>query len=115
MEGPSTPGPLTLELTVDGVRSDPLVINFGADVTVLPVEVDRDGDAVTMTIGPVLTELGGFVPDGTIAKVIGLDLDLELDVVIADGMGVALLDPVPDGLTAVDVAVLGARERVDVP
>ncbi|MEQ8439606.1 MAG: hypothetical protein RIB65_19095 [Ilumatobacter fluminis] len=115
VEAPSTPGSLSLELTVDGVRSDSLVLNFGADVTALPVEVDRTGDAVALTIGPVLTELGGFVPDGTIARILGVDHELELDVVIADGMGVALLDPVPDDLVAVDVAVLGARERVEIP
>ena len=115
IEAPSTPGSLSLELTVDGVRSDSLVLNFGADVTVLPVEVDRTGDAVTLTIGPVLTELGGFVPDGTIARILGVDHELELDVVIADGMAVALLDPVPDDLVAVDVTVLGARERVAIP
>lgn len=121
VEAPSTPGSLSLELTVDGVRSDSLVLNFGADVTDLPVDVVRDtdnndgGGAVTLTIGPVLTELGGYVPDGTVARVTGVDHELELEVVITDGIGVALLDPVPDGLDAVDVTVLGGRARVEIP
>lgn len=115
VEAPSTPGSLSVELTVDGVRSNSLALNFGADVTDLPVDIVRSDDAITLTVGPVLTELGGYVPDGTVALVTGVDHDVEIEVVITDGIGVASIDPVPDGLDAVDVVVLGGRARVEIP
>lgn len=115
VEAPSTPGALSLELTVDGVRSDPLVLNFAAAVAEVPIDVERDGDAVTLTIGPVVTDLGGYVPDGTVVRLIGVDQEVVAEVVITDGRAVALLDPAPDDLDVVDVVVLGARTQVDIP
>ena len=73
IEAPPVPGVVELSAVVDGVSARPLRLEFVTDVLDLPASARRvsDGDrsSVVMTIGPVLTGLGGFVPDGTLVTV----------------------------------------------
>ncbi len=62
---PSAPGRLSLVAFVGDVPSAPIGFEVQAGADKLVVAASRIGGEVEIRIGPVLTELGGFVPDGT--------------------------------------------------
>lgn len=111
VEAPEEPGRVTVELVVDGVRSAPLELEFAPDVNELPLDATRENGRVRVDIGPVLSELGGFVPDGTVVLV---DVaGRRSQTAIEDGVAAVVLDAEPG--TVVAVEVLGTRSEVEVP
>lgn len=112
IEAPPVPGPLEVELTVDGVRSAPLVLDVVADVAAFDVDVARlRSGRIRLTVGPVLTGLGGYVADGTEVVVSGPGRSAT--VALRDGIAVAELDAEPDAVLV--VSVLGITREVAVP
>lgn len=85
LEAPTEPGPVDVEVVVDGVRSSVLRVEVAPDVTDLRVDVVLHDGVLHITVGPVLTGLGGFVPDGTEA-IVRYD-DRSARVVLVDGRG----------------------------
>lgn len=114
IEAPPVPGTVTLDVEVDGVRSEPIELEFASDVSELPVDSVRTADGVRVTVGEVLSVHGGYVPDGTavVLTVNGVEDDLD----IFDGIAVFELDAddiEPGDVIAVEV--LGTRVEVESP
>ena len=111
IEAPSIPGTVTLDVEVDGVRSEPVVLEFVSDVSELPVETERTDEGVLVSVGDVLSVHGGYVPDGTRAFL--RSGELEIDAEINDGRAELLvrLDP---GET-IEIEVLGTTVEVEAP
>lgn len=65
LEAPSRPGTESVIVTASGTVSPPLLVPFGPMVTGFDVSAVPDIDGVRLTIGPVVSTLGAFVPDGT--------------------------------------------------
>ena len=117
VETPKEPGTVAVEVVVDGVRSERLELQVAPDVTAVPVAIDLTAGLLRIEVGPVLSGLGGYVPDGTKAAI---SIDGRTDtIVLASGVGVLEL-PWPStgadddaGLpTEVVVRVLGASRTV---
>ena len=111
VEAPPVPGTVTLDIEVDGVRSEPIELFFASDVSDLPVEVERTEEGVLVSVGQVLSVHGGYVPDGTRAfvRVGGREFDAE----IMDGRS-ELLVRVEAGET-MEIEVLGTTVEVEAP
>ena len=109
VEAADTPGDVTVQIEVDGVRSAPSTLTYTTAVAEFPVVVTRDSAGALLTIGPVLDDLGAYVPDGTVVT-----LRRGTEVVdsgqMRDGLATFTLD-VPGG-TELDLEVLGAHRRV---
>lgn len=94
IETPTLAGPMSIDVVVDGVRSAPLRLDVAPDVTDLPVRVDVVDGLLRVEVGPVVSGLGGFVPDGTEAEiVIGGRTET---IALVDGVGMLEL-PWPPG------------------
>lgn len=65
IEAPSRPGPATVVVKVSGVASEPLVLDFAAMVTEMAIDVVTDMDGMVISVGPIFSTLGAYVPDGT--------------------------------------------------
>jgi hypothetical protein len=113
---PSRPGVVTLTAAVDGLTGLATELTYAAAISDLPIVVNREGDVVSVAIGPVRDAVGAVVVDGTVAVVtiIGVapDTDGRTPVVIQllDGRGMANFD-VSEGFDAdlgeLTVTVLG--------
>jgi hypothetical protein len=66
---PKQAGTVSVVAEVQGVVGPALSITFDAAVDAVPVDIVRDATTVTLSVGPVLDQLAGFVPDGTIVTV----------------------------------------------
>lgn len=65
LEAPSRPGTESIVVTASGTTSPPLLQAFGPMVTGFDVAAGPDIDGVRLTIGPVVSTLGAYIPDGT--------------------------------------------------
>lgn len=65
LEAPSRPGTETVVVQASGSTSPPLLVEFGPMVTGYDVAATTDIDGIRLTIGPVVSTLGAYVPDGT--------------------------------------------------
>lgn len=65
LEAPNLPGTTTLSARVGGVESPPTDIEFAPAVASLAATQLLDDSRAIVTIGPVVSERGGYVPDGT--------------------------------------------------
>jgi hypothetical protein len=70
LAAPSAPGRMSLVAFVGDVPSSPIGLEIAAVTQSPPFSMSRIADDVEVRVGPVLTELGGFVPDGTTVSVI---------------------------------------------
>jgi hypothetical protein len=120
VEAPTSAGTIELRGVVDDVASAPLALTYAPAVVAVPARVARvDGSAdsqVAVEIGPVLTELGGFVPDGTAALVSAASSSGETEavtVVLRDGVG-SVVFAAASG-ESVTVEVLGTRVELVAP
>lgn len=111
IEAPPERGVVEVTATVDGVTSPALTLDFQPDVAAIPVAVDRADDRVSIDVGPVLTGLGGYVPDGTDVTVSGDGVDAIAEV----RGGLARLEVVAPTGTELVVEVLGVRTEVVAP
>ncbi len=111
IEAPPLPGTVTLDIEVDGVRSEPIELDFVSDVSELPVDAVRTPDGVLVTVGEVLSVHGGYVPDGT-SVVLTVD-GIEDDEDIFDGIAVFEVDAEPGDTIRIDV--LGTSVEVEAP
>jgi hypothetical protein len=113
---PSRPGVVTLTAAVDGLTGSPIELTYTSAVSELPIVVSRDGDFVSVAVGPVRDAAGAVVVDGTVAVAaissIGPDADEPtlIAIQLLDGRGIAHFD-VPDSFGAdsgeMTVTVLG--------
>lgn len=69
IEAPSRPGEASVVVKASGTASDPLILEFEAMVTEMPVDVVTDLDGMVISVGPVFSTLGAYVPDGTFVEV----------------------------------------------
>ncbi len=100
---PSRPGVVSIAATVGQVTSEPIDLDFGAAVSVIPADVERNADGSgVVSVGPVLDELGAVVADGTpvIVAISGSDEAIEV--------------PLRNGRVTVEVARLGDVVDVEV-
>ena len=65
LEAPSRPGTESIVVTASGTLSPPLLVAFGPMVTGFDVSASPDIDGIRLSVGPVVSSLGSFVPDGT--------------------------------------------------
>jgi hypothetical protein len=69
LQAPAEPGAVMVRATLYGIESAPLRIDFapGPSVGSIPVaaQVDRAAGTVVIELGPLLADLGQFVPDDT--------------------------------------------------
>ncbi len=119
IEAPAVAGVLTLRAVVDGVASPSLELDFPAAVREFPLSVTRKGTGVespvVVEVGPVLTELGGFAPDGTSVEVTAGSGQRSSTVVseLRDGSASIVVDArTGDALV---VELLGTRTRLVAP
>ncbi len=112
IEAPPVPGTVTLDIEVDGVRSEPIELEFISDVSEIPIQMIREtGGVVVVSIGEVLSVHGGYVPDGTEVLVTVDGIESQQD--IFDG--VAVLDVEADKGETIRVEVLGTIVEVEAP
>ena len=132
VESPPRPGSMMIEVVVDGVRSEPVTLDFRSDVSELPLAVERieawadgvdhadgvDGvhevdevDRVLVTVGPVLTAHGGFVADGTEVTVRGAEMPAVG--VLRDGVVTFEVSAEPGAI--IEVEVLGTSAGAVAP
>jgi hypothetical protein len=107
---------VTLTAAVDGLTGLPTEFTYAAAISELPIVVNREGDVVSVAIGPVRDAAGAVVVDGTVAvaTIIGVapdaDLRMLVDIQLLDGRAVANFD-VPAAFDAdpgeLTVTVLG--------
>ena len=120
IEAPTSAGTIELRGVVDDVAGAPLELTFAPAAVAVPARVVRaDGSAdspVIVEIGPVLTELGGFVPDGTTAVVAAASSSGgtgPATVALRDGVGSVAFDAVSGDVLTVEV--LGTRIELVAP
>lgn len=67
LQAPSTPGTMTVQGWLDGVASAPLTLHFTPGPAVQPINVasKKTAEGIQVIAGPLLGELGQFIPDGT--------------------------------------------------
>lgn len=65
LEAPSRPGTESVVVTASGTISPPLLVAFGPMVTGFDVAANPDIDGIRLSVGPVVSTLGAYVPDGT--------------------------------------------------
>jgi hypothetical protein len=116
LAAPSRPGVVTLIAAVDGLTGSPIELIYAAAVSELPIVVSRDGDFLSVAVGPVRDTAGAVVVDGTVAVVavsgVGPDADVRplVEIQLLDGRGTAHFD-VPESFGAdsgeMTVTVLG--------
>ncbi|MGK0275175.1 MAG: hypothetical protein ACI9N0_001557 [Ilumatobacter sp.] len=113
---PSRPGVVTLTAAVDGLTGSPTELTYAAAISELPIMISREGDVVSVAVGPVRDAAGAVVVDGTVAvaTITGVapdaDVRTAVDIQLLDGRGIANFD-VPEALDAdsgeLTVTVLG--------
>jgi hypothetical protein len=113
---PSRPGVVTLTAAVDGLTGLPTELTYAAAISELPIAVSREGDVVSVAVGPVRDAAGAVVVDGTVAvaTITGVapdaDVRTAVDIQLLDGRGIANFD-VSEALDAdsgeLTVTVLG--------
>lgn len=111
IQAPDRASELTLVARVSGAQSAPTILRFEPAVDVVVAVLSASDDSVTLTIGPVLTARGGYVPDGTIALISDPESGEILRSIALRG-GTAVLD-IEMPSRSLDVAVLGASTTVD--
>lgn len=65
LEAPARPGTETVIVTASGTVSPPLLVAFGPMVTNFSLDATTDRDGIRLDVGPIISTLGAFVPDGT--------------------------------------------------
>lgn len=65
IEAPSRPGETTIVVQASGVQSESLTLDFAPMVTDVSVNVVTDLDGMAISVGPVFSTLGAYVPDGS--------------------------------------------------
>jgi hypothetical protein len=113
---PSRPGVVTLTAAVDGLTGLPTELTYAAAISELPIAVSREGDVVSVAVGPIRDAAGAVVVDGTVAvaTITGVapdaDVRTAVDIQLLDGRGIANFD-VSEALDAdsgeLTVTVLG--------
>jgi len=108
---PRLPGVVEVSATADGTSSDTIEIEFVPAVSEIPVESVRNEDVLTVSIGPVLDQVGAVVVDGTPVSVavsgVGADaVELEL---IDGRASVAFESNERVSVGRIDVEVLGVN------
>jgi len=112
IEAPEHAGELTLLARVSGTQSPPATLVFVDAVESLTASMSTSGGRANLTIGPVLTARGGYVPDGTTALISDPVSGATIaSVALRGGLGQLELDA-PAG--ALDVEVLGMTTTVEV-
>jgi len=115
IEAPNLPGTVAVTARVSGVESSTTTIDFGPAVASLAaIKNAAIDDQVIVAVGPVVSNRGGYVPDGTTVVI----RDRSSGGVLAEsalrsGFAEIVLDAV-DALE-IDVEVLGARIAIDEP
>lgn len=66
IQAPSQPGVMQIQGWIAGVTSEPLTITFGAGPAVQPIEVvtKKIAEGMQVIAGPLVGDLGQFIPDG---------------------------------------------------
>ncbi|MCE7979934.1 MAG: hypothetical protein DYG89_01980 [Caldilinea sp. CFX5] len=66
LQAPSVPGQMTVQGWIAGVVSEPLTLSFtpGPAVQAIPVVTKKSAEGIQVIAGPLLGELGQFIPDG---------------------------------------------------
>ncbi|MEM7094109.1 MAG: hypothetical protein AAF567_13975 [Actinomycetota bacterium] len=65
LEAPSRPGTESVIVHASGTLSPPLLVPFGPMVTGYDVRASTDIDGVRISVGPIVSTLGAYIPDGT--------------------------------------------------
>jgi len=69
IEAPGRPGQASIVVNASGTQSDPLILEFEPMVDDMPVSVVTDLDGMVISVGPVFSTLGAYIPDGTFVNV----------------------------------------------
>lgn len=109
IQAPASAGTISVRALISGAVSETTSLIFDAAVDALPVEVSTGDEWHTVTVGPVLSQLGGYVPDGTVASIYD-DTGQLLATAEIRGGSVAVLVPETPG--RIEVEVLGLRVEV---
>ena len=85
IQAPSQPGTMIVQAWIAGVASAPLLIEFTPGPAVQPILVVTQKAATGMTViaGPLVGQLGQFVPDGTAATFTITAPDGSMETVVA--------------------------------
>ncbi len=110
LRAPLRPGIIEAVATAAGVASKPLRLIVGNDVADYDVATRRSGSSVSVTVGPITSGLGGFVPNGTPALITVSDGTTE-SVEVRDGFAKVVVDAEPGD--RISVEVLGRVREVN--
>ena len=115
IEAPDRAGTGTYVALVSGVASASLDVEFEAAVRELPATAEVTDFGWLVSVGPVYTTRGGYVPEATVARITVGERDFELP--LEEGLG-ELLIPAPEGPEAdvneVSIEVLGLSRMIKV-
>lgn len=109
LEAPARPGTETVTVHASGTISPPLLVAFGSMVAGFDVTATTDIDGVRLSVGPVISALGAYVPDGT--PVIVTTEFGESEHPTFDGEADIVVPATSDAIT---VAVLGFERTIQV-
>ena len=111
IEAPNEPGQVALTARVSGAQSAPTVIDFAPAVSLFVATQRVSESGVTITIGPVVTARGGYVPDGTVVTIRERDSGTVItDAALRGGITEVVLD---NAAVALEAEVLGAVVPVE--
>lgn len=109
IQAPTSAGTITVRALISGATSESTSLAFDAAVDSVPVAVSSAGEWRTLRVGPVLSTLGGYVPDGTLVSIFGSRDELAVTAEIRGGFAEVV---VPDTARSLEVEVLGLRASV---
>lgn len=111
LQAPDRAGELTFFARVSGAQSAPSVLTFAPAVDAVTASLSASNDRAILTIGPVLTTRGGYVPDGTVAVISDAASGAALQSISLRG-GTAVIDiDTPSG--PLDIDVLGVSTTLE--
>jgi hypothetical protein len=109
IESPTVAGDVTIQAHVGEVLSEALVVKFNGDVSRLDLVATYNPAGTRVEVGPVLSVLGGFVPDGT-QVTIRSSMD-EVTTSIDDGRATVTIATAADDV--IEVELLGTRATAE--
>lgn len=109
VQAPTSAGTIIIRALVSGATSEPTAVTFDAAVDSLPVTASTIDGWHTLNVGPVLSTLGGYVPDGTLVSVYAGGTQ---PLTTAEIRGGSADVRVPETRDLIEVEVLGLRVAV---
>ena len=114
LEAPNAPGTTVVLARVSGIESPPVSVDFAPAIASLAASRSTNGGRVVLSVGPVVSERGGYVADGTMVTIVDRTSGEQIaQAALRGGVAEIVVDAVD--AESVDVVVLGTRIPIEEP